>query len=43
MCPRRRSEVVVSGDTDLLQLGTFRGVPLMTVAAFLSRFSSEKA
>jgi uncharacterized protein len=36
------SEVIVSGDTDLLQLGTFRSIPVMTVAIFLSRFSSEK-
>lgn len=35
------SEVIVSGDTDLLQLGTFRGIPVMTVAAFLVRFEAE--
>jgi putative PIN family toxin of toxin-antitoxin system len=37
------SEVIVSGDSDLLQLGTFRGIPLMTVAAFLVRFEAERA
>ena len=36
------SEVIVSGDSDLLQLGTFRGIPLMTVAAFLVRFEAER-
>ena len=36
------SEVIVSGDTDLLQLGMFRGVPIMSVAAFLIRFEAEK-
>lgn len=32
------SDVIVSGDADLLQLGTFRGIPVMTVAMYLSRF-----
>jgi len=36
------SEVIVSGDSDLLHLGTFRGIPVMTVAAFLSRFEAER-
>ena len=36
------SEVIVSGDSDLLQLGTFRGIRLMTVAAFLVRFEAER-
>jgi putative PIN family toxin of toxin-antitoxin system len=36
------SEVIVSGDSDLLQLGTFRGIPLMTVAAFLVRFEAKR-
>ena len=29
------SEVVVSGDNDLLVLGSFRGIDMMTVADFL--------
>jgi putative PIN family toxin of toxin-antitoxin system len=37
------SQVIVSGDSDLLQqLGTFRGIPVMTVAAFLSRFEADR-
>ena len=32
------SEVIVSGDAELLELGTFRGIPLMTVAEYLTRF-----
>lgn len=36
------SEVIVSGDTHLLQLGTFRGIPVMTVAAFLARFEGQQ-
>lgn len=36
------SEVIVSGDSDLLQLGGFRGIPVMTVAAFLNRFEAQK-
>jgi len=37
------SEVIVSGDSDLLQLSTFRGIPLLTVAAFLVRFEGFEA
>src|SRR5688572_24335061 len=36
------SEVIVSGDTHLLELDTFRGIPVMTVAAFLARFETQK-
>lgn len=36
------SEVIVSGDSDLLRLGTFRGIPVMTVAVFLARFEGQK-
>ena len=32
-----RSEVIVSGDLDLLSLGNFRGIEIMTVSAFLQR------
>lgn len=32
------AEVIVSGDADLLELDTFRGIPVMTVAEFLTRF-----
>jgi len=31
-----------SGDTDLLQLGMFSGIPVMTVAALLVRFEAQK-
>lgn len=36
------SEVIVSGDTHLLQLGTFRGIPVMTVAAYLAGFEGQQ-
>ncbi|MBI4484472.1 MAG: putative toxin-antitoxin system toxin component, PIN family [Acidobacteria bacterium] len=36
------SQVIVSGDTDLLELGTFRSIPVMTVAAFLAGFEAQK-
>jgi putative PIN family toxin of toxin-antitoxin system len=36
------SEVIVSGDSDLLQLVTFRGILVMTVAAFLARFEGQE-
>ncbi len=36
------SDVIVSGDADLLQLGAFRGIPVMTVSAFLARFEAQK-
>jgi len=36
------SEVIVSGDTHLLQLGTFRGIPVMTIAAYLAGFEPHQ-
>lgn len=33
-----RSEFVVTGDTDLLALGSFRGIAIVTVASFLEKF-----
>jgi len=36
------SDVIVSGDADLLQLGAFRGIPVMTVSAFLARVEAQK-
>jgi predicted nucleic acid-binding protein len=32
------ADVIVSGDRHLLQLGSFRGIPVVTVRAFLERF-----
>lgn len=37
-----RSEVIVSGDSDLLRLGAFRGIPVMTIAAFLAQVEGHK-
>ena len=37
-----RSEAIVSGDSDLLNLAAFRGIPVMTVSAFLARFGGQK-
>jgi predicted nucleic acid-binding protein len=36
------SEVIVSGDSDLLQVGIFQGIAVMTVSAFLARFEAQK-
>jgi uncharacterized protein len=33
------SEMVVTGDADLLRLASFRGIEIVTVADFLARFS----
>lgn len=33
-----QSEFVVTGDTDLLTLGSFRGIAIVTVASFLQQF-----
>ena len=33
------SETIVTGDTDLLRLGNFRGIEIVRVADFLARFS----
>lgn len=37
------SDVIVSGDSHLLQLGTFRGIAVMTVAACLDRFEGQRS
>ena len=34
------AEVIVSGDSHILSLGNFRGIPIMRVAEFLSRVQS---
>jgi len=36
-----RSEFVVTGDTDLLALGSFRGIAIVTVASFLEKFDVQ--
>jgi putative PIN family toxin of toxin-antitoxin system len=35
------SEAIVSGDKHLLSLGSFRGIPVMTVAAFLEQMQGR--
>ena len=35
------SETIVTGDDDLLRLVGFRGIEIVTVANFLTRFSSR--
>ncbi len=34
--------MIVSGDRHLLDLGEFRGIPVMTVATFLKRFQGSR-
>jgi putative PIN family toxin of toxin-antitoxin system len=36
-----RSQFVVSGDRHLLQMGTFRGIPILKAADFLERLAQE--
>jgi putative PIN family toxin of toxin-antitoxin system len=36
----RRAEAIVSGDRHLLRLGTWRGIPVLDVSAFLARMAS---
>ena len=36
------SEFVVTGDADLLSLGTFRGIEITTVAAFLEKLDPKQ-
>ena len=35
------SDTIVTGDDDLLRLGTFRGIEIVRVADFLARFSER--
>jgi putative PIN family toxin of toxin-antitoxin system len=37
-----QSEFVVTGDNDLLALGSFRGIAIVTVASFVQRFDVQR-